>query len=277
MIAAILILVAVALACYLKIHRSRDKEDDVDSDVPVYLEPVKFETTDSKGAYNRSTLMMRSSVTRDAFIGTSDLPPRTGTLLKRMGTKNFMKMSPKQRIQALEFPHGNICILKDFAETNFGGTYLGEASGLIENELSTTVYIKSLREKTSSRLRQQFVAEMTWASGFSHPNVLTLLGVCNKEIPRYLIYEYMDFGSLKDFLQSIDSAWFALEQVLSDAASTTASSNAPMMGIDDLTNISYQLADGMEYLASKDFVHRDLAARNCQVSYLCRRIKGTAK
>lgn len=266
LVLTLLVSMVLIMGCYFKLTRRRNKEEGTDSEAPGSLERNKVD--DRKGDYNRNTLMLRPTVARDAMLGATAPAPRTGTMLKRIGTKDFRKLTPKQRIQSLEFPHANICILKDLGQINFGGTFLGEAMGLKENEVSTTVYIKSLRERASSKLRQQYIAEMTWASGFSHPNIISLLGVCNKEMPRYMIYEYMDFGSLKDFLQSIDSAWFDLEQVLSETVSTHASSNAPIIGIDDLTSISCQLADGMDYLAKKNFVHRDIAARNCQVSII---------
>ena len=213
----------------------------------------------------RGTLMMRSSLIHGALLDVN-LSPRSSTLAKRLGTEDFLKMSPKQRLQALEFPHGNICVTKDSGETNFGKTYIGEATGLLETELSTTVFIKSLREGASSKLRQQFAVEMTWASGFSHPNILPLLAVCTKDNPRYMVFEHLEYGTLKNFLQSIDSAWFDFDEVLNDEASTCASSANPMLGIDDLMGIICQVANGMQYLARKAFVHKDLATRNCHVS-----------
>lgn len=215
----------------------------------------------------RGTLMMKPSLIHGALLDVN-LSPRSGTLVKRLGTKDFLKMSPKQRLQALEFPHGNICITKHIGETNFGKTYLGEASGLKENELSSTVFIKSLRERATSKLRQHFTVEMTWASGFDHPNILALLAVCNKDEPRYMVFEHLEYGTLKEFLQSIDSAWFDFDEALNEEASTCDSSANPVLGIDDLTNIVCQVADGMDYLTNKAFVHKDLATRNCHVSFV---------
>ena len=81
-----------------------------------------------------------------------------------------------------------------------------------------------------------------------------------------MVFEHLEYGTLKDFLQSIDSAWFDFDEVLNDEASTCASTANPMLGIDDLTGIICQVANGMQYLARKAFVHKDLATRNCHVS-----------
>lgn len=261
--------VSLVLCRCVQTHTCKSQDNNTEHDHAVR---ENTDTPDSKGTYNRSTLMMRSSAIHSVLLGIG-VSPRTGAVVKQLGTKEFLKMSPKQRLQALEFPHDNICILKDLADTNFGKMYLGEATGLRENELSTTVFIKSLKERASSKVREQFVVEMTLVSGFSHPNILPLLGVCNKEEPRYMILEYMEYGSLKEFLHSIDLAWFDFDKALNEEASSCASSSYPMLGIEDLTTICCQVADGMEYLSSRSFIHRDLATRNCHVSwYLCQQL-----
>ena len=264
------ILLAVAVCCC----RSSSSTPEQTATKDIWYEEmdhaaVPKKETDSPDIDHRSTmrgtLMMRTSMIHGALLDVN-LSPRTGTMVKRLGTKDFLKMSPKQRLQALEFPHGNICITKNIGETNFGKTYLGEATGLRENELSTTVFIKSLRERATSKLRQHFTVEMSWASGFSHPNILALLAVCNKDEPRYMVFEHLEYGTLKDFLQSIDSAWFDFDEALNEEASTCDSSANPVLGIDDLMGIICQVAEGMDYLANKAFVHKDLATRNCHVS-----------
>ncbi len=212
----------------------------------------------------RGTLMLRKSAYQNALF--VNMSPRSSTLAKRLTNKEYLNMTPKQRLNELEFPHINICLLKDLWETNFGMTYQGEATGLEENVVSTTIFIKSLKERASAKVRQQFLIEMTWASGFNHRNVITLLGVCREE-PMFMIYEYLEYGSLKDFLQSLNSAWFDFDEVLNETASNCPSTNASPLGIDDLCNISHQIADGMDYLSKKAFVMKDLAARNCQVSF----------
>ena len=226
-----------------------------------------FEQFDSPPGktYGRTTLLMRPSAIYAALFGNPT--PRTGTVVRRLESKEFTKMSAKQRLQVLEFPHSNICIVKDLGCMSFGKIHKGEATGLLKHEVSTTVFIKSLRERASSKLKQQFEMEMTLVSGFSHPNILSLLGICTKEEPKYMIFEFLEYGSLKDFLQATDSNWFNFDEALAEEASSCASSNSPMLGIDDLANFGCQVADGMEYLSrQKAFVHKDVATRNCHVS-----------
>ena len=148
---------------------------------------------------------------------------------------------------------------------------MGEASGLDQNNELTSVFIKSLRNTTNAKLRQQFRIEMTWASGFSHPNIISLLGVCLKEEPHYILYEYLEYGSLKEFLQSVSSMWFDFDRFLDTTEMGEGLEEGPnlsVFGVEDLTSMACQVADGMDYLAKKAFVLKDLAARNCQVSLL---------
>ena len=168
--------------------------------------------------------------------------------------------------------------MRDLWETNFGPVYVGEASGLEETDALTTVFIKSLRNQASTKLRHQFRIEMTWASGFSHPNIISLLGVCVKEDPYYVLYEYLEYGSLKEFLQTVSSMWFDFDRFLGDTTDEGGSTvegddrssveegpNQSVFGVEDLTGMVCQVADGMDYLAKKAFILKDLATRNCQV------------
>ncbi len=217
-----------------------------------------------------ATLMLRPSVVHEALLDIN-LSPRTTTMAIRIKTNSFLSLSPKQRLAHLEYPRGNICLVRDLWETDIGPVYAGEASGLYQDESLTSVFIKSLRNSASTKQRQQFAIEMTWASGFSHPNIITLLGVCTREVPHYMIFEYLEYGSLKEFLQTVGDAWFDFDQFLGDAESENFenSSEVPsqsVFGVEDLTAMACQVANGMDYLAKKAFVLKDLAARNCQVN-----------
>ena len=83
-----------------------------------------------------------------------------------------------------------------------------------------------------------------------------------------MIYEHLDYGSLKEFLQSIGSMCLDLDQFLVDGETSVADVSAmsgAVFGVEDLTNMACQVADGMDYLAKKAFILKDLATRNCQV------------
>jgi len=181
-------------------------------------------------------------------------------------------------LEELNFPRTAICLIKDIGNWTVGMVYQGEATGIKETELSTTVLVKSLHERASRKVKERFLAEMKWVIEFNHPNVITLLGTCVKNEPMYLIYEYLEYGPLNTFLQSVSSASTGL-QMLANVTDRDISSS-PMSGalnqssdvltIDDLFSFAIQIASGMEHITSKGFIHKDLAARSCHVSaYVC--------
>lgn len=237
------------------------------------METERGEVDLDKHQLRPGTLMLRASTVHEALLDVN-LTPRTTTFSKRIKSSTFLNQTPRQRLQQLEYPRGNICLVRDLWETNFGPVHVGEASGLGQKDALTSVFIKSLRNTANPKLRQQFKIEMTWASGFSHPNIISLLGVCVTEEPHYMIYEYLEYGSLKDFLQSISSMWMDFDRFLGDTEQEGGESveefphSQSVLGVEDLTSMACQVADGMDYLAKKAFVLKDLAARNCQVWYI---------
>ena len=81
--------------------------------------------------------------------------------------------------------------------------------------------------------------------------------------PIFLILEFVDGGTLQDFLKrSRDKHNY--KNLHGESQTLTAR---------DLTSFAYQIAKGMAYLSSKKVIHRDLAARNVLVddaTYACK-------
>lgn len=76
--------------------------------------------------------------------------------------------------------------------------------------------------------------------------------------PLYVVGEYARHGNLRDFLR--------LRRPPDNAEMTVLLPGHELLTNKDLISMSYQVARGMEFLASKKAIHRDLAARNVLVT-----------
>ncbi|XP_053736922.1 epithelial discoidin domain-containing receptor 1 isoform X1 [Synchiropus splendidus] len=116
------------------------------------------------------------------------------------------------------------------------------------------VAVKILRPDASKNARNDFLKEVKILSRLKDPNIIRLLGVCVSSDPLCMVTEYMECGDLNQYLS---------QRVLLDK--TGPSHNSPTVSYPALISMASQIASGMKFLSSLNFVHRDLATRNCLV------------
>lgn len=157
-----------------------------------------------------------------------------------------------------EIPLAAIKFSEALGDGTFGKVWRGELMGLNNQYCCTSIVIKTLDKEASPALQQDYRNETSVMASLNHPNIITLLGVCTKEKPNCMLFEFLPHGDLHEFLvrHSPNS-----DVGFGSGDDDTQSS----LDASDFLNIAIQIVSGMDYLCSRHFVHRDLAARNCMV------------
>ncbi|XP_033828597.1 discoidin domain-containing receptor 2 isoform X2 [Periophthalmus magnuspinnatus] len=165
----------------------------------------------------------------------------------------------RKDISAAEIPRHRLLFREKLGEGQFGEVHLCEAEGLLEvlgssrsDSRSVLVAVKQLRPDATNQARNDFLKEIKIMSRLNDPNIIRLLCVCVTSDPLCMVTEYMENGDLNMFLSQRE-----IESTLTHA------NNIPSVSLSELLHMSVQIASGMKYLASLNFVHRDLATRNC--------------
>ncbi|XP_059612426.1 fibroblast growth factor receptor homolog 1-like [Phlebotomus argentipes] len=166
-----------------------------------------------------------------------------------------------------EFPRNHLVLGKTLGEGAFGRVIMAEANSLVKNGYGSVVAVKMVKEGHTDSDMASLVHEMEVMKMIGkHINIINLLGCCSQNGPLYVIVEYAPHGNLKDFLKkNRPRSEFEIPCVTKTEAEEYDPDKKNLTQ-KHLISFAFQIARGMEYLASRRCIHRDLAARNVLVS-----------
>ncbi|XP_028458726.1 fibroblast growth factor receptor 2 isoform X2 [Perca flavescens] len=161
-----------------------------------------------------------------------------------------------------EFSRDRLTLGKPLGEGCFGQVVMAEALGIDKDKAkeAVTVAVKMLKDDATEKDLSDLVSEMEMMKMIGkHKNIINLLGACTQDGPLYVIVEYASKGNLREYLR-------ARRPPGMEYSYDIARVSDEQLTFKDLVSCTYQVARGMEYLASQKCIHRDLAARNVLVT-----------
>ncbi|XP_068603807.1 vascular endothelial growth factor receptor 1 [Brachionichthys hirsutus] len=191
-----------------------------------------------------------------------------------------------------EFPRERLKLGKPLGRGAFGKVVQASAFGLDDAAGCSTVAVKMLKEGATASEHKALMTELKILNHIGHHlNVVNLLGACTKPGgPLMVIVEYCRHGNLSTFLKSqretfvhntstlvkdggsgcvrsmpVNQRNIRTEVDAREEKDPKSASKCPLF-LEDLISFSFQVARGMEFLASRKCIHRDLAARNILLS-----------
>ena len=175
----------------------------------------------------------------------------------------------RHRLDTLkDFPRRKLQFREKIGDGQFGEVHIGEVENLGEilgdefkNSQRVTVAIKTLKVNVEKNIKEDFFKEVKVMAGLRHTNVIRLLGVCRDD-PMCMIVEYMINGDLNQFLKD---RILAPSQALNESVAQEREDS--FISTQALMYMGQQVAAGMKYISSLNYVHRDLATRNCLVGH----------
>ncbi|XP_054481705.1 macrophage colony-stimulating factor 1 receptor 2-like [Anoplopoma fimbria] len=214
---------------------------------------------------------------------------------------NYTFIDPTQLLynQKWEFPRDKLRLGAVVGSGAFGKVVEATAYGLGTGN-ATRVAVKMLKPSAHSEEREALMSELKILGHLGyHDNIVNLLGACTRGGPMLMITEYCSHGDLLNFLrahaQDFMASVLSVDEVEGEAVYKNMATQNPRLRSDsgisccseyqemhpvqspgqthlgvqtnsvsvgDLIRFSYQVAQGLDFLSTRNCIHRDVAARN---------------
>ncbi|KAL2098747.1 hypothetical protein ACEWY4_005227 [Coilia grayii] len=237
--------VVIVILCRMRMHTPKTLPS------PPVQKLSKFPLKRQVSLESNSSMNSNTPLVRIARLSSSD-----GPMLANVSELE-LPADPKW-----EFPRTRLTLGKPLGEGCFGQVVMAEAIGIDKEKPNKplTVAVKMLKDDATDKDLSDLVSEMEMMKMIGkHKNIINLLGACTQDGPLYVLVEYASKGNLREYLR-------ARRPPGMDYSFDTCKVPNEQLTFKDLVSCAYQVARGMEYLASQKCIHRDLAARNVLVT-----------
>ncbi|XP_017323161.1 fibroblast growth factor receptor 1-A isoform X2 [Ictalurus punctatus] len=245
-----LICVMVVIAVLVKMHSSA-KKSDFNSQMAVHKLAKSIPLRRQVSVDSSSSMHSGVMLVRPSRLSSSGSPMLSGV------SEYELPQDPRW-----ELPRDKLVLGKPLGEGCFGQVVMGEVLGMDKDKPNrvTKVAVKMLKSDATEKDLSDLISEMEMMKIIGkHKNIINLLGACTQDGPLYVIVEYASKGNLREYLRARRPPGMEYCYNPDQVPVETVS-------VKDLVSCAYQVARGMEYLASKKCIHRDLAARNVLVT-----------
>ncbi|XP_073695833.1 LIM domain kinase 2 [Garra rufa] len=194
---------------------------------------AEIERSDSadSGTLKRRSLRRSNSICKSPVSSSPKDPPFLTRDIGRSESLRSPSSCSHRIFRPCDLIHGEI----------LGKGFFGQAIKVTHKATGEVMVMKELI-RCDEETQKTFLKEVKVMRSLEHPHVLKFIGVLYKDKRLNLITEFIEGGTLKDFIRDTDS--FPWEQRVSFAKS---------------------IASGMAYLHSMSIIHRDLNSHNCLV------------
>ncbi|PIA41547.1 hypothetical protein AQUCO_02200169v1 [Aquilegia coerulea] len=172
---------------------------------------------------------------------------------KEFSVSTDNQTTPEKNSQAFSVSSENVRILLDSSFNVYTFEELQTATNQFseENRIKASVYRGVIKGDNAAikRMKGNALNEINILKQINHSNVVRLSGYCMHEGNTYLVYEFMENGSLSDWLHE----------------DMTCETPVAQLGWKQRVQIAYDVADGLNYLhnyANPAYVHKDLKSSN---------------